>query len=77
LESDEDVDTQILEQEGKVFEEKLKKAVRQLRFFLHPDKLPKDLSEEQTFMCKMLWDVANDSWEEHHKKKEDLDWIKH
>ena len=58
-------------------EEKLKKAVRQLRFFLHPDKLPKDLSEEQTFMCKMLWDVANDSWEEHHKKKEDLDWIKH
>ena len=58
-------------------EEKLKKAVKQLRFFLHPDKLPKDLNEEQCFMCKMLWDVANDSWEEYNKKKEELDWMKH
>jgi hypothetical protein len=55
----------------------LKKAVKKLRFFLHPDKLPKDLNEEQTFMCKMLWDIANDAWEEHNKRKEELDWMRH
>jgi len=57
-------------------EEKLKKAVRKIRFFLHPDKLPKDLDEFQQFMCKMLWDVTSDAWEEHNKKNEELDWIK-
>lgn len=56
-------------------EEKLKKAVRKIRFFLHPDKLPKDLDEHQQFMCKMLWDVTSDAWEEHIKKNEELDWI--
>mmetsp|Transcript_7782 Transcript_7782/g.8488 ORF Transcript_7782/g.8488 Transcript_7782/m.8488 type:complete len:147 (-) Transcript_7782:109-549(-) len=56
-------------------EEKLKKAVRKLRFFLHPDKTPRDLSEEQKFMVKMLWDVTSDAWEEHHKQKEELSWI--
>lgn len=56
-------------------EDKLKKAVRKLRFFLHPDKLPRDLNDEQKFMCKMLWDVSNDAWEEFTKKKEELDWI--
>mmetsp|Transcript_18810 Transcript_18810/g.43743 ORF Transcript_18810/g.43743 Transcript_18810/m.43743 type:complete len:767 (+) Transcript_18810:96-2396(+) len=55
--------------------EKLKKAVRKLRFFLHPDKLPRDLNDEQQFMCKMLWDVSNDAWEEFTKKQEELDWI--
>jgi hypothetical protein len=56
-------------------EEKLKKAVRKLRFFLHPDKLPRDLNEEQTFMCKMLWDISSDAWEEFKKRHEELDWI--
>lgn len=57
-------------------EEKLKKAVRKIRFFLHPDKLPKDLNPEQAFMVKMLWDVTSDAWEEFEKRKADLDWIK-
>jgi len=56
-------------------ETKLKKSVRKIRFFLHPDKLPHDLNEEQKFMVKMLWDVTNDSWEEHQKLKDDLDWV--
>ena len=55
---------------------KLKKSVRKIRFFLHPDKLPHDLNEEQKFMVKMLWDVTNDAWEEHQKHKEDLDWVR-
>jgi hypothetical protein len=57
-------------------EDKLKKAVRKVRFFLHPDKLPKDLTPEQQFMTKMLWDVTSDAWEEFEKSKEALDWIK-
>ena len=56
-------------------DEKLKKSVRKLRFFLHPDKLPSDLNEDQKFMTKMLWDVTSDAWEEHQKRKEDLGWV--
>jgi len=56
-------------------ENKLKKAVRKLRVFLHPDRLPRDFNGEQTFVCKMLWDVSNDAWEEFLKHKDDLDWI--
>ena len=56
-------------------ESKLKKSVRKIRFFLHPDKLPHDLNEEQKFTVKMLWDITNDSWEEYQKNKEDLDWV--
>ena len=57
-------------------DDKIKKAVRKVRFFLHPDKLPRDLNAEQSFMCRMLWDVTSDSWEEHLKQKDELDWIK-
>lgn len=57
--------------------EKLNKIVRkQLRFFLHPDKLPKDLSEGQIFLCKLLWDICNDAWEEHKKREEELGWMR-
>ncbi|KAG7373351.1 hypothetical protein IV203_034075 [Nitzschia inconspicua] len=57
--------------------EKLKKVVRkEVRFFLHPDKLPHDFSEEQRFTCKLLWDIISDSYEDYEKGKEDLDWIK-
>lgn len=57
-------------------DEKLKKAIKKLRFFLHPDKLPRDLNKEQTFVCKMLWDITSDAWEDHKKKEEDLGWIR-
>jgi len=56
-------------------ETKLKKAVRKVRVFLHPDKLPRDLTSEQSFTARMLWDITSDSWEEFQKHKEDLDWI--
>jgi hypothetical protein len=55
--------------------EKLKKSVRKIRFFLHPDKIPRDLNDEQSFMIKMLWDITSDAWEEYQKQSEQLDWI--
>lgn len=65
----------LCDESGSVDENKLAKAVKKLRFFLHPDKLPRDLNEEQLFVCKMLWDVTSDAWEEYEKRKEDLDWL--
>lgn len=56
--------------------EKLKKVVRKLRFLLHPDKLPRDLSNEQTHICKMLWDITTDAFEDHKKKEEELGWMR-
>jgi len=56
-------------------EEKVKKAVRKLRFFLHPDKLPRDLNEEQHFVCKLLWDVTNDAWDEYKRSQEESSLI--
>ena len=56
-------------------ESKLKKAHRRLKVFLHPDRLPKDFDSKQKFVCKMLWDVTNDSLEEYMKNKDDLDWV--
>jgi len=49
---------------------KLKKAMRKLRVFLHPDRLPRDFNTEHTFVCKMLWDLANDAWEDFLKIKD-------
>lgn len=60
---------------GQPDDAKLKKSVRKIRFFLHPDKLPKDLDEEQSFTVKMLWDITSDAWAEYEKNKEDLDWV--
>ena len=56
-------------------EAKLKKAVRKLRVLLHPDRLPREFDKKQIFVCKMLWDVSNDAYEEFLKQKDDLDWI--
>ncbi|KAL3935744.1 MAG: hypothetical protein SGBAC_008807 [Bacillariaceae sp.] len=47
--------------------DKLKKAVRKIRFFLHPDKLPRDMTEGQSYICKLLWDVTSDALEEFKK----------
>ena len=60
---------------GALDKDKLGKAVRKVRFFLHPDKLPRDLSDDQQFMCKLLWDVTNDAWEDYKKSLEELDWL--
>ena len=60
---------------GIVDDDKMKKTVRRCRFFLHPDKLPHDLTDDQRFMCKLLWDVINDAYEDYKKSKEDLDWL--
>ena len=40
--------------------ELLKRAVRKAKFFLHPDKLPKDLTDNQTLLFKTIWDVLQD-----------------
>ncbi len=69
------IDRSELVTNGILDETKLKKSVRRVRFFLHPDKLPHDLSEDQGFLCKLLWDVINDAFEEYKRSKEDLDWL--
>ena len=56
-------------------EKKLTKAVRKVRFFLHPDRRPRDLSEQHQFVCTLLWDVMSDAFEDHKMAKEELDWI--
>jgi hypothetical protein len=61
---------------NRVDDEKLKKAIKKLRFFLHPDKLPHEFNSEQLYICKMLWDITSDASEEHKKKEEDLGWIR-
>mmetsp|Transcript_44522 Transcript_44522/g.45161 ORF Transcript_44522/g.45161 Transcript_44522/m.45161 type:complete len:115 (-) Transcript_44522:161-505(-) len=60
---------------GSIDDNKMKKIVRKCRFFLHPDKLPHDLTDDQRFMCSLLWDIINDSYAEFKKTKDDLDWM--
>lgn len=57
-------------------EDKLKKIVRKLRFMLHPDKLPREFSDDQQFLCKMLWDITSDAYEDYKKREEELGWMK-
>jgi len=40
-------------------------AVRKMKFFLHPDKTPKTFNEQQSLLCKTLWDVTAEAWEAH------------
>ena len=40
--------------------------LRKLKFFLHPDKLPKDFNDDQSFLCKLLWDIVNDAQQQQH-----------
>ena len=39
----------------------LKRAARKAKFFLHPDKLPSDLTENQTILFKSIWDIIQES----------------
>lgn len=41
----------------------LKRAVRKMRFFLHPDRLPKDFTEQQALLCRTLWDIVSEAWD--------------
>ena len=36
-------------------------AARKAKFFLHPDKIPKDLNEDQSLLLKTIWDVIQES----------------
>uniref|UniRef100_A0A7S4HHV8 J domain-containing protein n=1 Tax=Odontella aurita TaxID=265563 RepID=A0A7S4HHV8_9STRA len=67
--------TELCAPDGTLDDEKIKKAVRKVRFFLHPDKLPRDLTDEQEFACKLLWDITNDAFEDFTTAQEHLDWI--
>ena len=40
--------------------ELLKRAVRKAKFFLHPDKLPKDLTVKQSTLFKSIWDTLQE-----------------
>ncbi|KAL7533894.1 hypothetical protein ACHAXR_005518 [Thalassiosira sp. AJA248-18] len=42
---------------GDELKELLKRAVRKAKFFLHPDKLPKDLTENQSLLFQTMWNV--------------------
>jgi hypothetical protein len=46
---------------GDELKELLKRANRKAKFFLHPDKLPNDLTENQKFLFKTIWDVISES----------------
>ena len=53
----------------------LKRKLRSSVLFLHPDKLPKDLTPDQFFMVRMLWDITSDALEVLKNQKEELNWI--
>ena len=38
-------------------------AVRKAKFFLHPDKIPKDLTESQTLLFKTIWHTIQEGIE--------------
>ena len=40
--------------------DRISKAVRKAKFFLHPDKLPKDLTENPTLLFKTIWNAIQE-----------------
>ncbi|KAL7545163.1 hypothetical protein ACHAWF_008518 [Thalassiosira exigua] len=48
------------DEDGDALKELLKRAVRKAKFFLHPDKLPKDLTENQTMLFSTIWNTIAD-----------------
>jgi hypothetical protein len=56
-------------------QQQLAKTVRKVRFFLHPDKRPRDLSVSHQYLCQLLWDVINDAYEEYLRVKDELGWM--
>ena len=49
------------DESGDELNELLKRAVRKAKFFLHPDKIPKELTENQALLFKTVWDVLMES----------------
>mmetsp|Transcript_43250 Transcript_43250/g.90883 ORF Transcript_43250/g.90883 Transcript_43250/m.90883 type:complete len:177 (+) Transcript_43250:1052-1582(+) len=49
------------DESGDELKELLKRAVRKAKFFLHPDKLPNDLTENQREVFETLWNVIQDA----------------
>jgi hypothetical protein len=39
----------------------LKRAVRKARFYLHPDRIPSDLTESQALLFKTVWGVISEA----------------
>ncbi|KAL3783908.1 hypothetical protein HJC23_007646 [Cyclotella cryptica] len=48
-------------EDGEELKELLRRAVRKAKFFLHPDKLPRDLTENQSLLFKAIWNVIQES----------------
>eukprot|EP00985_Skeletonema_marinoi_P035463 scaffold46627_cov131-Skeletonema_marinoi.AAC.1 len=46
--------------EGEELNSLLKRAARRSKLFLHPDKLPKDLTKSQTLLFQAIWDVVQE-----------------
>ena len=46
--------------EGEELKALLKRAARRSKLFLHPDKLPKDLTKSQTILFQTIWDVMQE-----------------
>jgi hypothetical protein len=46
--------------EGEELNSLLKRAARRSKLFLHPDKLPKDLTKSQTILFQAIWDVVQE-----------------
>lgn len=46
----------------------VKRGQRKAKFLLHPDKLPRDLTENQKHVCKLVWDILADAWEAYEKQ---------
>ena len=46
--------------EGEELKALLKRAVRRSKLFLHPDKLPTDLTENQSLLFKTIWNVMQE-----------------
>ena len=46
--------------EGEELNSLLKRAARRSKLFLHPDKLPRDLTENQTILFQRIWDIVQE-----------------
>jgi hypothetical protein len=43
-------------------------AVRKMKFFLHPDKIPQSMNSQQASLCQLLWELTSEAWESYNGK---------